>query len=43
MDKRELSMYKLKDAIEALLANISIKRIARLQKISEQFYMQTTI
>ena len=35
MDKRELSMYKLKDTVEALLANISIKRIARLQKISK--------
>ncbi len=35
MDKRELSMYKLKDAVKALLANISIKRIARLQKISK--------
>ena len=35
MDKRELSMYKLKDAVEALLANNSIKRIARLQKISK--------
>ena len=28
-------MYKLKDAVEALLADVSIKRIARLQKISK--------
>jgi 5'(3')-deoxyribonucleotidase len=35
MDKRELSMYKLIEAAEALLAGISIKRIARLQKVSK--------
>ncbi|MBU1077918.1 MAG: IS21 family transposase [Spirochaetes bacterium] len=35
MDKRELDMYKLEDTIKALLENVPIKRIARLQKISK--------
>ena len=35
MANRELNMYKLKDAVEALLADTPIKRIARLQKISK--------
>lgn len=35
MANRELNMYKLKDAVEALLAGIQIKKIARQQKISK--------
>lgn len=35
MDKRELNMYKLEEAVSALLAGIPIKKIARLQKISK--------
>ena len=35
MDKRELNMYKLEEAVSALLAGTPIKKIARLQKISK--------
>ena len=35
MDKRELEMYKLEDTVKALLENIPVKRIARVQKISK--------
>lgn len=35
MANRELNMYKLKDAVEALLSGIPIKRIARQQRISK--------
>jgi transposase len=35
MDKRELAMYKLEDTVKALLENVPIKRIARMQKISK--------
>jgi len=35
MANRELNMYKLKDAVKALLTGTPIKRIARLQKISK--------
>lgn len=35
MDKRELEMYKLEDAVKALLENTPIKQIARRQKISK--------
>ena len=35
MDKRELDMYKLEDAIKALLENTPIKQIARMQRISK--------
>ena len=35
MDKRELDMYKLEEAVSALLAGTPIKKIARLQKISK--------
>ncbi len=35
MDKRELDMYKLEDAIKALLEDTPIKRIALRQKISK--------
>lgn len=35
MDKRELEMYKLEEAIKALLENTPIKQIARRQKISK--------
>ena len=35
MANRELNMYRLKDAVEALLAGMPIKRIARQQKISK--------
>jgi transposase len=34
MDKRELKMYKLEEAVAALLAGTPIKQIARQQKIS---------
>ena len=35
MDKRELDMYKLEDAVKALLDNTPVKQIARMQKISK--------
>ena len=35
MDQRELDMYKLEDAVKALLENTPIKQIARRQKISK--------
>ena len=35
MDKRELDMYKLEDAVVALLGGTPIKQIARAQKISK--------
>jgi transposase len=35
MANRELNMYRLKDAVEALIAGIPIKKIARQQKISK--------
>jgi transposase len=35
VDKRELDMYKLEDAVKALLDNTPIKQIARMQKISK--------
>lgn len=35
MDNRELDMYKLEEAISALLENKPIKQIARMQKISK--------
>lgn len=35
MDKRELAMYKLEDAVKALLDNTPIKQIARQQRVSK--------
>ena len=35
MDKRETSMYKLKDIITELLKGTAIKKISRMQKISK--------
>jgi transposase len=35
VDKRELHMYKLEEAVTALLAGTPVKRIARVQKISK--------
>lgn len=35
MDKRELDMYKLEDAVNALLDNMPIKQIARRHRISK--------
>ena len=35
MDKREIDMYRIEDAVKALLDNTPIKQIARQQKISK--------
>ena len=35
MDKREIDMYRIEDAVKAILDNTPIKQIARQQKISK--------